>query len=152
MNNLYNSKKKNELSINKEIERIINSSKIQSIDENNNQLNKEKEDNKDKSFEQNKPIFNTTSDKLRKVLPPGVHPKDLRTMLATWTAGEYLKGKKETEDPKEFNKLRNEVGDYVCKILGNQRTMALNSYIDPSVFQSHSPKGYTNWSESQKED
>lgn len=98
-----------------------------------------------------KPIFNTTSDKLRRVMPPGVHPKDLRTMLATWTAQEYLKGKKETDDPKEFNKLRNEVGDVVCKVLGNQRTMALNSYIDPAVFQSHSPKGYSNWNDSQKE-
>ena len=59
MNNLYNSKKKNELSINKEIERIINNSKIQKIDdEDNKQLNKDKEENTDKSIDKNKPIFN----------------------------------------------------------------------------------------------
>ena len=96
-------------------------------------------------------LFNTTDTKLRKALPPGMHPKDLRTMLATWTAQQFLKEHQPTENFKDFSKLRNDTGDFVCKILGNQRSMSLNSYIDPSVFQQHSPKGYENWKSSQKD-
>ena len=97
-------------------------------------------------------LFNTSADNLRKALPTGIHPKDLRTMLATWSAQEFLKQQKPTEDPKEFNNLRNATGDFVSKILGNQRTMALKAYIDPLTFQQHSPKGYENWNAAQKEE
>ena len=58
MNNLYSSKKKNELAINKEIERIINNSsnKNKSTDEKNNKLNQNSIDNK--SIDKNKEIMN----------------------------------------------------------------------------------------------
>lgn len=97
-------------------------------------------------------LFDTNDTKLRKALKPlGIHPKDLRTMLATSTAQEWLADVAPTDDPKEFAKIRNLVGDHVCEILGNQRTMALNAYIDPSVFESWSPKGLAAWkSESEK--
>lgn len=59
MNNLYSSKKKNELSINKEIERIINNSsnnKIKLTDVKNNQLNPDNVD--EKSVDKNKEMMN----------------------------------------------------------------------------------------------
>lgn len=97
-------------------------------------------------------LFDTNDTKLRKVLKPlGIHPKDLRTMLATSTAQEWLADVAPTDDPKEFAKIRNLVGDHVCSLLGNQRTMALNAYIDPSVFESWSPQGMAAWkAESEK--
>lgn len=97
-------------------------------------------------------LFDTNDVKLRKVLKPlGIKPKDLRTMLATSTAQEWLADVAPTDDPKEFAKIRNSVGDHVCSILGNQRTMALKAYIDPSVFESWSPKGMAAWkAESEK--
>lgn len=97
-------------------------------------------------------LFDTNDTKLRKVLKPlGIHPKDLRTMLATSTAKEWLADVAPTDDPKEFAKIRNLVGDHVCGILGNQRTMALNAYIDPSVFEEWSPQGVAAWkAESEK--
>ena len=79
-----------------------------------------------------KPIFNTTSDKLRKVLPPGVHPKDLRTMLATWTASEYLKGKKETDDPKEFNKLSHVSSSKQLKASDKNLSFLSTRFISPN--------------------
>ena len=54
MNNLYSSKKKNELCINKEIERIINNNKNQLLDENNKQLKQIKPS--DFSFSNNKEL------------------------------------------------------------------------------------------------
>lgn len=92
-------------------------------------------------------LFNTTADKLRAALPKGIHPKDLRTLFATYSAREFLKQQPKAQTVKEFQKLRNATGDYVCQFLGNQRTMSLNSYIDPKVFQSHSPEVYKEWSE-----
>lgn len=91
-------------------------------------------------------LFNTTDMKLRKALKPlGVKPKDLRTMLATTTAQKILSDITPVSDAKEFAKVRNHVGQIVCEILGNQRTMALNAYIDPSVFENWSAEGVENW-------
>lgn len=99
-----------------------------------------------KAVGDNNDLFDTTSAKLRKALEPlGIHPKDLRTMVATTTAQKILKKYEPTENPKEFNKIRNEVGEIVCKILGNQRNMALNAYIDPKVFEDWSNIGMKNW-------
>ena len=97
-------------------------------------------------------LFDTTDTKLRKALKPlGVKPKDLRTMLATSTAKEWLSDVEPTEDAKEFAKIRNSVGEAVCKILGNQRSMALNAYINPQVFEQWSPQGMKNWQQSEIE-
>lgn len=95
-------------------------------------------------------LFNTTDDQLRKALKPlGLHPKDLRTMLATHMAEQMLKDLPVANNAKEMTKLRNQVGDKVCSVLGNQRTMALNSYIDPEVFIAHSPDGMSDWKSNQ---
>lgn len=91
-------------------------------------------------------LFNTTDDQLRVALKPlGLHPKDLRTMLATHMAEQMLKDLPVARNAKEMTKLRNEVGDKVCSVLGNQRTMTLGSYIDPEVFKAHSPEGMKDW-------
>lgn len=63
--------------------------------------------------------------------------KDLRTLLATSEAVRLVAAHKRPALPKtktEFRKWRNEVGDKVSEKLGNTRTMALGSYIDPGVF------------------
>lgn len=99
-----------------------------------------------KSAGANGDLFDTSSSKLRAALSPlGIKPKDLRTSLATRTAQDALKAIPSTTDIKEFTKIRNRVGDVVCEILGNQRTMALSSYIDPEVFEKWSPQGYRSW-------
>lgn len=96
-------------------------------------------------------LFADTDDtKLRLALKPlGIHPKDLRTMLANTTAKEWLADVEPTSNAKEFAKIRNLVGDAVCSKLGNQRSMSLKSYIDPSVFEQWSPEGYKNWKDQQ---
>lgn len=95
-------------------------------------------------------LFGTTDTKLRKALTPlGIHPKDLRTMLATTTAQEALKGIPPTTDPSEFGKIRLQVGEKVCKLLGNRREESLRSYIDSSVFEQWSPDGMKNWQQSE---
>ena len=95
----------------------------------------------------NEDLFKITDSDLRNYLRPlNMHPKDLRTMLATHTASRILKDIEPTTNVKEFNKIRNHVGDVVCKILGNQRSMSLNEYIDPKVFSDWSPEGMDAWS------
>jgi DNA topoisomerase IB len=85
-------------------------------------------------------LFHTTDANLRKVLKAfGVHPKDLRTMLATTTARDTLKTMPKPTTLKEFTKVRNSIGDIVCGKLGNTRTMSLTAYIDPAVFEEFSP-------------
>lgn len=106
---------------------------------------------KEQSGDNGKLFPNTSDTKLRDALKPlGIHTKDLRTMLANVTAKEYLSNVEPTDNPKEFNRIRNLVGDAVCSKLGNQRSMSLKSYIDPSVFEQWSPEGMKNWETSKK--
>lgn len=92
-------------------------------------------------------IFNTTPDKTISYIRSATgnaHMKnhDLRTHLANVVALQSIKS--HNAQPKtqaEFNKLRNEVGDEVSKRLGNNRTEALKSYINPAVFLAWSPDG-----------
>lgn len=68
---------------------------------------------------------------------------DLRTLVATQYALQLVAERKRPAKPKnktEFNKWRNVVGDSVSDMLGNNRTEALKSYIDPDVF-SHWKEG-----------
>lgn len=63
---------------------------------------------------------------------------DLRTLLATQYALQLVAAKKRPAAPKtaaELKKWRNEVGEAVSDALGNNRTEALKSYIDPEVFR-----------------
>lgn len=95
-------------------------------------------------------LFNTTDAKLRQILKPlEIHTKDLRTMLATTTAQEMLKEIPPTTDPSEFGKIRLQVGEKVCKLLGNRREESLRSYIDPSVFEQWSSQGMKNWQQAE---
>lgn len=86
-------------------------------------------------------IFNTNGRKLLKALPKGTLVKDLRTIKATDTAKKLLKDIPPATSRREMVRVRNEVGEKVCKILGNKRDESLRSYIDPQVFKDHSPKG-----------
>lgn len=107
---------------------------------------------KQKSGDDGKLFEETDDTKLRAALKPlGIHPKDLRTMLANTTAEEWLADVEPTSNAKEFAKIRNLVGDAVCNKLGNQRSMSLKSYIDPSVFEKWSPEGYKNWKDQQSQ-
>jgi len=64
----------------------------------------------------------------------GFKLKDLRTYHANDKAAEQVATMRAPKTKAEFNKARNAVGDAVCAHLGNTRTMALNSYINPAVF------------------
>lgn len=93
-------------------------------------------------------IFNTSDSMLRIALKPfsgNIKVKDLRTNLATSTAERFLSNIPPAKSLKEFTSIRNKCGDTVCSKLGNQRSMSLGSYIDPSVFEKWSPEMYTQW-------
>jgi HK97 family phage portal protein len=96
------------------------------------------------------PLFKTNEEKVRNYFrgPGGVPPefllKDLRTLKANTTA---LKEVKTIEPPKtkqEFLKKRKEVATTVSQQLGNDPSMALNSYINPTVFSNWDKDG--SWS------
>jgi DNA topoisomerase-1 len=61
--------------------------------------------------------------------------KDLRTYKATAMAAALVqKTRRKPKTQAEFDKMRREVGDKVAQQLGNTRSMALNSYINPAAF------------------
>lgn len=88
------------------------------------------------------PILNTNSGRVNKMLKEALggdefKAKDLRTMKANVMALEIISKRKRPALPRtmtEYKKWRNAVGDEVAAALGNTRTMALNSYINPVVF------------------
>lgn len=85
---------------------------------------------------------------LRSALEPlGLHPKDLRTLLACRLARKLLAGRPPASSASEFAKIRNQVGDAVAKRLGNTRSIALSSYIDPEIFADWDPVGTGEWLE-----
>lgn len=80
--------------------------------------------------------------RLRIALEPlGLHPKDLRTLLACRIARKLLAGRAPAATESEYRRIRNQVGDAVAKRLGNTRSIALSSYIDPDIFAEWDPKG-----------
>jgi DNA topoisomerase-1 len=62
--------------------------------------------------------------------------KDFRTQKATVEALRAVKSMPVPTTKSGFAKARAAVGDHVAKVLGNTRSMALNSYIHPAVFHS----------------
>lgn len=64
----------------------------------------------------------------------GYNPKDYRTAKGTKTAREVVASMPVPKTAKEKKEAINHVGDVVSKKLGNTRTVALDAYIDPSVF------------------
>lgn len=76
----------------------------------------------------------TLRDFMHQAVPTKFKLKDLRTVRANVEAMKVVSKMKAPKTKTEFKKLRNQVGDQVSSVLGNTRTMALNSYINPAVF------------------
>lgn len=82
-------------------------------------------------------LLDTNERKLRSYMnraAPGVKPKDLRTYLGTATAMELVALMPIPKTKKEYRSARKRVGEQVSRLLGNTPTVALGSYIAPSVF------------------
>lgn len=92
-------------------------------------------------------LFNVTDAQLRVAMKDmgDFKPKDLRTLLATKTARDILSKMDPSTSVKDFKKARLAVGEQVSKLLGNTRTMALNRYIDPHLFEEWAPSVYAEW-------
>ena len=83
-------------------------------------------------------LFQTSDQDLRAYMDSsigeGFHPKDLRTYHANATALSMVSSMRRPTTRAKLKVARNKVADAVAKQLGNSRTMALNSYINPTVF------------------
>jgi DNA topoisomerase I len=77
----------------------------------------------------------TVRDYFHKLVGADYKVKDLRTWKATALAYSLCREIKTPLSPAAFKKARFMVGDAVCSVLGNTRSMALNAYIDPAVFE-----------------
>lgn len=86
----------------------------------------------------NEPLFRTSEARanlyIKSKMGRGYTNKDLRTLKATTMALDIIKRTKPPRTLAEFKKMRNAVGDMVASQLGNTRTLALSSYINPVVF------------------
>lgn len=97
----------------------------------------------------NDPLFDSINNKstmkyLREVLDvPNLKNHDLRTHIATDIAFAEIKKHPRPKTEKEYRKLRNLVGQVVSEKLGNGRYHALNSYINPVVFNNWRKPGWT---------
>lgn len=85
------------------------------------------------------PLFTTSAAQvnayLDRVTRPEFKVKDLRTVKANVTAARLVAARPTPpESPRERKRWINEVGDAVAAVLGNTRTVALASYINPVVF------------------
>jgi DNA topoisomerase-1 len=83
-------------------------------------------------------LFDTTASRtqryMRSVVPGGFKLKDLRTYKANAIARMAMFRKRRPKTAAQFSKMRLAVADQVAAQLGNTRTVALNSYINPTVF------------------
>ena len=61
-------------------------------------------------------------------------PKDFRTAVGTRLASKIVSGMKAPKNQAQYKKSVREVGKQVAARLGNTHTIALQSYIDPSIF------------------
>lgn len=84
-------------------------------------------------------VFNTSERQLseytKKLDGGGFHTKDLRTRLGTVTAAEAIAAIPVPKDAKSYKKAVKQVADIVSAKLGNTPTIALQSYINPAVFE-----------------
>ena len=87
---------------------------------------------------ENGKLFNTTDDKVRahldKITDGKYTPKDMRTWHATSMAKSEIDKMPKPRNDKEFKAARKEVAEKVAGHLGNTSTVAINSYIDPRVW------------------
>lgn len=65
----------------------------------------------------------------------GFHTKDMRTLLGTITAASAVASLKAPKNESEFKKAVKQVAVIVSGKLGNTPTIALQSYINPAVFE-----------------
>lgn len=84
-------------------------------------------------------LFSTTGDKLLRYTKAlgdgaGFQSKDFRTHLGTSIAAKAMRGKKPAT-MKEYKKMVRDVADKVAAQLGNTRAVALQSYINPAIFE-----------------
>jgi HK97 family phage portal protein len=85
-------------------------------------------------------LFNTNEDKVRRYMngeggvPKDFLLKDLRTNHANVVALREIKNTTPPANKPEFLKKRKEIATKVSTELGNDPSMALNSYINPTVF------------------
>jgi DNA topoisomerase-1 len=83
-------------------------------------------------------IFNTNSSSLRSYTKSKdggqLHPKDFRTAKGTDVAIATMKGMKRPKTDREYKQAVRKVAKEVAAQLGNTPTVALQSYIDPTVF------------------
>jgi len=83
-------------------------------------------------------LFDTTDSRLRSYAKSknggGFNPKDFRTAKGTSEAVLKMKTLPKPKSQKEYKKAVREVAKHVSSVLGNTPTIALQSYIDPSVF------------------
>lgn len=93
-------------------------------------------------------LFDTTPEKTISYIRsatgnPKMKNHDLRTHLANVEALKAIRdyGNVAPQSKADFNRMRNEVGDVVSAKLGNNRTEAIKSYINPDVWLTWSPNG-----------
>jgi DNA topoisomerase I len=94
-------------------------------------------ENKLKDAEPGQQVFRSSAQAMRDRLhqdAPEFKLKDLRTRMGTAVAKRAMSKTPAPRDRREYAQARNKVGDAVAKALGNTRTVALSSYIDPTVF------------------
>jgi DNA topoisomerase IB/predicted ABC-type ATPase len=86
---------------------------------------------------------NTYFDKLQqgRGWPYRFTPKDFRTMHGTSIAQRMLVGRARAKDEKEYAAIRREVADSVSSFLNNTPTVALASYVAPTVWADVLPEG-----------
>jgi HK97 family phage portal protein len=85
-------------------------------------------------------LFNTNETRVRNYMngeggvPKQYKLKDLRTLHANTVAARTIKDIEPPTDKASFKKKRLEVGTIVSQHLGNDPTMALGAYINPTIF------------------
>ncbi len=93
-------------------------------------------------------LFNTNEEKVRSYMrgeagmPKEFLLKDLRTLKANTAAMDIMGDMPIPKTKQDFAKQRLEVGKRVAAQLGNDATMALSSYINPSVFGKWAQEGW----------
>lgn len=86
-------------------------------------------------------VFSTSDSRVREVMKEvggqDFSPKDFRTWHGTRVALETLKDQPKPKTEAEAKKLKAEVAKKVSEFLSNTPAVALESYIDPKVFDMH---------------
>lgn len=83
-------------------------------------------------------LFETSDNRLRdfvkKLNGKSFTPKDFRTLMGTSEALKFMSKMRPPKTMKEYKKSCREVGKKVARLLGNTYTVAMQSYISPTVW------------------